>query len=76
MTAEHLHDMTLKCSDCNEEFLLTEDEARWFLNKGWSLPKRCLACRRRRRAQRPTGPPPSPRQLGQALDQALLGGRG
>ena len=34
-----------KCKDCGEWVLLREDEAKWYTDHGYSLPKRCKECR-------------------------------
>lgn len=44
-----LKDKTIKCQDCDQEFIFTVGEQRYFISKGLSLPKRCSACRVRRR---------------------------
>ena len=40
------------CVDCGELFGLTEDQERWFIERGLMRPKRCEACRRAKRAER------------------------
>lgn len=45
-------DQTLKCEDCGTDFLFTEKEQQFFQEKGFSnIPKRCQACRSKRRNQ-------------------------
>jgi hypothetical protein len=43
--------ITLKCQEanCGKEFYLTPNEQRFYLDRGMSLPHRCLACRTKRR---------------------------
>jgi Probable zinc-ribbon domain len=41
----------LKCKDCNNEFLLTDEEVAWYDKKGFPHPKRCKPCRTKNRAQ-------------------------
>lgn len=38
-----------KCKNCGEYYIITKDEADWFKDKGFSLPVRCLDCRRERK---------------------------
>lgn len=50
-------DQTRTCieEDCGKAFIITEKEAAWFLShkpEPMSLPKRCPACRAKRKAQR------------------------
>ena len=40
------------CRDCSEEFVIVENEAKWFEDRDMQLPKRCPNCRRKRRAER------------------------
>lgn len=39
----------LKCKDCNRYFLLPKDEKEWFEERGLVAPKRCPACRRKKK---------------------------
>ena len=44
-------DRTLQCSDCNSDFIFTVDDQQYHSEKGYTNePKRCLDCRRSRRA--------------------------
>lgn len=44
-------DRTLVCSDCGEDFVFTIDDQQYHMEKGYTNePKRCLNCRRARRA--------------------------
>jgi len=46
-------DKTLICKDCGAEFIFTEGEQAFYREKGFeNEPKRCLACRRARKAQK------------------------
>jgi hypothetical protein len=45
-----LQDITLKCVEHNGEFVFTAKEQKFFKEKGFPKPKRCLDCRRKRRA--------------------------
>ena len=50
-------DVTLNCCepDCGSEFVFTVGEAEFFRDRGFtSTPRRCVDCRRRRRAERDT----------------------
>lgn len=42
-------DVKVKCKGCGESFVVTEREAKWYEEKGFELPKRCLECRKNRR---------------------------
>jgi len=49
-------DRTLTCSDCGAEFTFSADEQEYFASKGFTNdPKRCLACRQARKANRGYG---------------------
>ena len=53
--AKHI-DLTAKyltCSDCNNIFIVSEKEAKWYKDKGMKLPKRCKECRSRRKSSIP-----------------------
>ena len=43
---------SLTCVECNEPFTFSVDDQRYHLEKGYTDPKRCPACRRTRRANR------------------------
>lgn len=46
-------DKTIKCVDCGEEFTFTAGEQAFYQEKGFTNePKRCKACRDKRKAQR------------------------
>ncbi len=50
-------DKTIVCRDCGREFVHTAAEQEFFRQKGFmNDPKRCMECRRRRKAQRSQGP--------------------
>ena len=38
-----------KCKDCGLYFLLDVNELIWYEDRGLSVPKRCLTCRRKRK---------------------------
>ena len=45
-------DKTLTCKDCGAEFVFTVGEQEFYKEKGFdNEPKRCLACRRAKKAQ-------------------------
>jgi hypothetical protein len=44
-----LTDKEITCVDCSSTFTFTAGEASYFLSKGMPEPKRCLACRQRRK---------------------------
>ena len=39
----------IKCKDCGEEFIFTENEQRFYEEKGFNSPKRCRFCRQQRK---------------------------
>ena len=42
-------DKTIKCQDCGKEFVFTEREQEFYIEKGFETPKRCKACRDKRK---------------------------
>jgi len=48
-------DKVLACRDCKKEFKLSDDQQAWFKAQGFQEPKRCKACRDKRKAARPGG---------------------
>ena len=47
------------CLDCGREFPVTARDLTWYAQNQYVLPKRCLSCRKARRAARtePAAPP-------------------
>lgn len=45
-------DLTIKCADCQKEFVFTEGEKKFYDSKGLTQPKRCKPCRQARRESR------------------------
>ena len=45
-------DIYIECVDCEELFKFTEGEQKYYKSKGFDFPKRCKACREKRRADR------------------------
>ena len=43
---------TLSCIDCGAAFVYGEEERRFYLERGFKEPVRCLDCREKRRAER------------------------
>lgn len=41
-----------KCKDCSKFFIITKDEKRYFAERNLNMPKRCSACRRKRKNNR------------------------
>lgn len=41
----------IKCQDCGNEFIFTENEQKWFEEHGFIQPKRCKYCRKQRKNQ-------------------------
>jgi hypothetical protein len=48
-------DVTKKCKDCGAEFVITEENKKWYEDKGFQLPERCADCRAKRKAARQRG---------------------
>jgi len=49
-------DLVIDCSDCPNEFMLSDEERQWYDQKGWEHPKRCPDCRNaRKEAKREQG---------------------
>ena len=45
----------ITCADCGQEFTVSEEEAKWYKDKGFEMPKRCPDCRKKRRHARNAG---------------------
>ena len=45
-------DIKITCRECGTEFLFTESENKFYLEKGFEIPKRCKECRRNARKRR------------------------
>ena len=43
-------DITRVCKDCGVEFVITEQNQKWFEDHGLQLPVRCPDCRKKRKA--------------------------
>tara|TARA_R110002020_G_scaffold86780_1_gene214256 strand:+ start:596 stop:976 length:381 start_codon:yes stop_codon:yes gene_type:complete len=41
----------LKCLECNEAFQMSEGEKNFYIQRDLSFPKRCIACRDKRKVQ-------------------------
>ena len=50
-----MSDKTLTCRDCGQAFTFTAGEQAFYLERGFSEPQRCPACRSARKAQRASG---------------------
>ncbi len=51
-------DKSLQCADCGATFTFTADEQEFYHSKGYTNePKRCPACRQKRKAERGGGMP-------------------
>ena len=48
---------TRTCADCGAAFAFGAEEQRFFESRNLTPPKRCLTCRKARRAERTSGPP-------------------
>lgn len=57
-------ELIIACSDCGEEFPFPQRDQEFFKSKGWTEPKRCKACRAKRKAEKeaktPKGGNPRP----------------
>lgn len=45
-------DKTIKCVECHQDFTFTEGEQEFYTSRQFSEPKRCTACREKRKAQK------------------------
>jgi len=45
-------DRELVCMTCKQKFVLRAGEEKWFEGQGYQPPKRCRACRKKRKAER------------------------
>lgn len=45
-------DIQINCADCNQPFTHSEGEQKFYAEKGFSPPKRCKACRQKRKDSR------------------------
>jgi hypothetical protein len=50
MNTLKLQDKLLRCLECGADFAFTIGEQRYFFSKELSIPKRCPACRQKRKA--------------------------
>jgi hypothetical protein len=41
----------IKCRDCKKVFAMSDDDRKWYTSHDLSIPKRCSACRKRRKAE-------------------------
>jgi len=49
-----MSDEVIVCADCRSDFPFTESEAAFFASKGLTKPRRCKACRQKRRDAKAT----------------------
>lgn len=47
-------DQNLTCIDCNTPFVFTASEQEFYKQQNFSSPKRCKACRMKRKAEKNT----------------------
>ncbi len=45
-------DQVITCADCGQEFVFTASEATFYADRGFSVPRRCPACRAARKSAR------------------------
>lgn len=48
-------DMQLTCSDCGQVFAFTSEDQAYFQERGYSVPKRCKACRQAKKNEQGGG---------------------
>lgn len=53
--SEYLEDQTLNCKDCQQPFVFSGGEQKFFAAQGFNPPVRCKGCRENRKQQRPNG---------------------
>ncbi len=53
---ELFNEKIVKCADCKSNFDLSAGEQAFFAKKGLSEPKRCKACRKKRKEEREKEP--------------------
>ena len=41
-----MDDLTLTCVQCEQDFVYTAAEQRNMVNRGFDMPRRCMACRK------------------------------
>jgi len=44
-------DKTIKCVECGADFIFSATEQEFFMSKGFTQPKRCKACRLKKKAK-------------------------
>ena len=49
MSYEDYQDRVLTCRDCGQDFVFSAGEQAFYQEKGYNDPKRCKACRMRRK---------------------------
>ncbi|MBA2706290.1 MAG: zinc-ribbon domain containing protein [Gemmatimonadaceae bacterium] len=57
-----MSDEMIQCRDCPTEFLFTEGELAFYVEKGYQPPKRCKPCRDKRKNQQAATAQPAPQQ--------------
>ena len=45
-------EMKRNCVDCGQEFTIPPYQQMFYTNRGWELPKRCKACREKKKQER------------------------
>lgn len=48
-------DQQLTCSDCGQEFTFSSEDQAFFRERGYSVPKRCKACRQAKKNEQQGG---------------------
>lgn len=49
------HAIDLQCKDCQQSFVFTEGEQKFYETKGFTPPVRCPDCRQRRKQEKEKG---------------------
>lgn len=49
---KNMADKDMTCKDCGAPFIFTDGEQKFYTEKGFSNPVRCIACRKKKRAER------------------------
>jgi len=52
MQVKSENDIELQCIDCGDSFIFTENDQNFFKEQGYSQPKRCKICRRKKKEAR------------------------
>jgi len=45
-------DKQIQCQDCGKDFTFTQNDQEFYQEKGYTQPKRCKACREKRKQEK------------------------